>query len=154
MLTVLSMGVAIGCAHGTGSPSRLSDGGYALSCKGPLSDCLHHAERLCRDEGYTVAEARDVRELYGHESGQSQVLVETSNATVYCGSHTTRPAISLKRDPDPVVTAPPATALPPKPTPVCVAGATQACVGSAGCPGGQTCSLDGSKFEACDCGTK
>jgi hypothetical protein len=143
----------VACSHGTGSPARQADGGYSLSCKGPLSDCLHHAERLCRDAGYTVAEARDVREVLGGETGQSRVLIQKSDATVYCGTHAPRPPIELKREPEPVaVTAAPAPA-PPKPAPVCVPGATQACVGPAGCNGGQTCSVDGSHFETCDCGS-
>jgi hypothetical protein len=140
---------------------RQADGGYSLSCKGPLSDCLRHAERLCRDEGYTVTEGRDVRDLAGHESGQSQVLIEKSNATIYCGSHAPRPPIELKREsaPEPapaVVAAPaPAPAPPapaPTPAPACVPGSSQACIGPAGCSGGQACASDGTRFEPCNCG--
>ena len=145
--------VTAACSHGTGAPSRLSDGGYSLACRGPLSDCLRHAERLCRDAGYTVTEARDVRELVGHEAGQSQVLIEKSDATVYCGQHAPRPPIELKREPEAVVAAPPPSA-PAKPaTPACVPGATQACIGPGGCSGGQACAADGSRFDACNCGS-
>ncbi len=141
------------CTRGTGRPVRQADGGYSLSCKGPLTDCLRHAERLCRNDGYTVAEARDVRDRMGHESGQSQVLLQTSDATIYCGTQAPRPPIELKRAPaaDPV--APALAAAPPaQKAPACVPGATQACVGPAGCSGGQACSADGTRFEACNCG--
>jgi hypothetical protein len=154
-LLVLTLLLAAACAHGGRGPVRQPDGGYALFCKGPLSDCLRYAEHVCKDEGYTVDEARDVRELLGHPSGQSQVLIEKSEATVYCGTHAPRAAIRLTRPEEPptetVVSAAPA----PKPTPVtptCVPGASQGCVGPAGCTGGQTCASDGKHFEACDCG--
>ena len=39
------------------------------------------------------------------------------------------------------------------PARVCVPGATQACVGSGACSGGQACLPDGSGFAPCDCGT-
>lgn len=167
MLPLCLAALAIGCSRGSGAPVRQADGGYSLSCKGPLSDCLRHAERLCRDDGYTVTEGRDVRDLAGHESGQSQVLIEKSNATIYCGSHATRPPIELKREsaPEPVTTvaaAPPPVPAPPPPAPVpaaaptlapaCVPGSTQACVGPAGCNGGQACASDGTRYEPCNCG--
>ena len=154
-LWVLVSLLSAACSSGTGRPARLSDGGYSLSCKGPLSDCLKHAEHVCRDEGYTVTEARDVRELLGHEAGQSRVLLQKSDATLYCGTHAPRPAIELKRPAEPAG-PPPAVAVPPpppvKPAPACVPGATQACVGPAGCSGGQACAPDGTGYEPCNCG--
>jgi len=151
MLALLS----VACSHGTGRPVRQGDGGYSLSCKGPLSDCLHHAERLCKDDGYTVADARDVREFVGHESGQSHVLIQKSDATIYCGTHAPRTPIELKREPAPAAPAPspaPAAVPPPKPAPTCVPGSTQACVGPAGCAGGQACNATGTGYDPCNCG--
>jgi hypothetical protein len=143
--------LAAACSHGTGKPVRQADGGYSLSCTGALSNCLHHAEHLCGDEGYTVAEARDVRRLVGHEAGQSQLLIAKSDATVYCGTHAPRPPIELKREPvPPAAPAPPASAN--LPAPACVPGATQACIGPAGCSGGQACAADGTRYEPCNCG--
>jgi hypothetical protein len=155
LLLLLPLAMALpACSSTPGAPVKQPDGSYALFCKGPLSACLRHAERLCKDEGYTVAEARDVRELLGHESGQSQVMIEKSDATIYCGAHTSRAPIRLTREAEPpsetVVSAAPPPA--PKPAPACVPGASQACVGPAGCTGGQTCAQDGTHFEACDCG--
>jgi len=141
----------LACSHRAGAPVRQPDGGYALACKSPLSDCLRHAEQLCKDQGYTVTDARDVRELLGHESGQSQVLLEKSEATVYCGTSARPPRLTRHVDPNAsIASAAPAHA--PKPAPACVPGASQACVGPAGCSGGQTCAPDGARFEACDCG--
>lgn len=141
------------CSGQTGRPSRLSDGGYSLSCKGPLSDCLRHAERICRDKGYSVAEARDVRERLGGESGQSQVVIQKSDATIYCGDRAPKEPIRLVREPE----APPSAAPAPAPAPaaprVCVPGATQACVGPGGCSGGQACSADGTRYADCNCGS-
>ena len=152
-LWILPVLLSGACSHSSGSPARQADGGYALACKGPLTDCLRYAERVCRDAGYTVADGRDVRELLGGDSGQSQVLIEKSDATIYCGTHAPRPPIELKREPEPTaVNAPPPPA-PKAPTPACVPGATQACIGPAGCSGGQACSADGTRFEACDCGS-
>jgi hypothetical protein len=154
-LVLLALSMAAGCSQASGRPARLSDGGYSLSCKGPLSDCLRHAEHLCHDEGYTVAEARDVHQVLGAETGQSRVVIQKSDATIYCGD-APRPAIHLQRepaDPLPAPAAAPAPAAPVKaPTPACVPGSAQACVGPAGCSGGQVCAADGTHFEACDCG--
>ena len=156
-LSLLVLLLPLACSPATGRPVRHSDGGYSLSCKGPLSDCLHHAERLCKDEGYTVVEARDVRERLGHQSGQSTVLIQKSDASIYCGKHAPRVPIELKREPAPApAAAPPAPApapAPPKPAPVCVPGATQACTGPAGCSGGQACNADGTGYDACNCGS-
>lgn len=150
----LLLSLTAACSQSSGRPARLADGGYSLSCKGPLSDCLHHAEHLCHDEGYTVREARDVHQVLGAETGQSRVVIQKSDATIYCGD-APRPEIHLVREPE-ATPAPPPPSAPPPPVkaaaPACVPGATQACIGPAGCSGGQACAADGTHFEACDCG--
>jgi hypothetical protein len=153
-LSMLALLLSVACSAATGRPVRHADGGYSLSCKGPLSDCLHHAERLCKDDGYSVVEAHDVRERLGHQSGQSTILIQKSDATIYCGKHAPRAPIELKRapEPPPAPAAAPAPA-PPKPVPVCVPGATQACTGPAGCNGGQACNADGTGYDPCNCGS-
>src|SRR5512134_381174 len=78
--------VLLACSSGSGKPTRLPDGGYRLSCRGPLSDCLKGADKICREQGYTIGSGRDARELLGHEQGQSQVEVRKSEATIYCGN--------------------------------------------------------------------
>lgn len=160
-LAVLALS-ALGCgSRVTGAPVRHSDGAYDVSCKGPLSDCLKQAERVCRDEGYTVAAARDVRELLGGETGKSQIAVQKSDATFYCGRLPTaieRPMIELKRERPLESSTPkeapavPAPVPPPPPPRACVPGATQSCIGPGGCSGGQACAEDGTHFQPCDCG--
>jgi hypothetical protein len=152
-LLALSLVAPLACSRGGESPAKQPDGSYRLSCTGALSDCLQRAERLCRDQGYVVAEARDVMELLGHESGESQVPIRKSDAIIYCndGRPRERPMIEVKRD-TPVTTLTPA-APPPAPAALaCVPGTTQACVGPGGCSGGQACASDGSRYEVCDCG--
>jgi hypothetical protein len=154
--------LVVSCSSGgTGRPARLADGGYSLSCKGPLTDCLRHAERLCKDQGYTVQEARDVLDKFGPENGQSQVVVEKSDATIHCGKSTPQAPIRLERETElaapPAVAPAPAAAPPAPPAPAaaraCVPGSTQACIGPAGCSGGQACAADGTRFEPCNCGS-
>jgi hypothetical protein len=155
---VLTALLAFGCSKGGGNGAKQPDGSYVFRCKGPLTDCLKQAERACGDDGYVVASARDVRELVGHESGQSQVAIQKSDATVFCGQQgaPARAFVELKRE-QPLTSDAPAPVPAPSPVPapvkpVCTPGATQACVGPAGCSGGQVCSADGARFEACDCG--
>ncbi len=143
----------LGCSKGSGAPVKQPDGSYHLVCSGPLLDCLQQTERLCRDEGYTITRARDMHELLGHESGESQVQIRKSDAVVYCGKSvppSERPMIEVKRE-APASARPPAAKEPA--TQACVPGSTQSCVGPGGCRGGQACASDGSRFEACDCGT-
>lgn len=151
----------VSCSAGGGNqPTRLADGGYRLSCRGPLADCLAGADKVCRERGYRIAEGRDARELLGHEQGQSQIEIRKSEAVIYCGGEafpaerqimeirSERPLTRPQREeaPAPVEPASPTVAR------ACVPGSTQACVGPGGCSGGQACSADGSHFEPCDCG--
>jgi hypothetical protein len=153
---LLALGAAACSRGGSGAPAKQPDGSYQLSCKGPLSNCLRHAEHVCGDEGYAVTSAHDVRELLGHAAGQSQVPIERSDANIVCGSGPERAAIRLQREEAPTPAPAPATAPAPAataaPAPACVPGSTQACVGPAGCSGGQVCAADGARYEACDCG--
>lgn len=143
------------CSRGGQLPAQQADGSYRLSCNGPLTDCLQRAEVLCKDEGYTVM-GQDVHDLLGHEQGQSQVEIRKSEATIYCG----KPAASGTRQMVEVKREAPVSALKPEPAPAkasplaCVPGTTQACTGPGGCSGGQACASDGSRYEACDCGSK
>ena len=154
MLRLVWLGLALSACSSSGGqpPARLPDGGYRLSCRGPLSDCLKSADKVCRERGYMVAGGRDRRELLGHDQGQSQVEVRQSEATIYCGEAT--PVGAPSPEPPPPPTPSPSPSLTPAPAParVCVPGSSQACTGPAGCSGGQACSEDGTHFHACDCG--
>jgi hypothetical protein len=150
---------SLGCSGKPAGAVRQGDGSYHLACRGPLTDCLNRAERICREKGYSVASARDVRELLGHESGESQVEIRKSEAVIYCGASlppAERPMIELRREtpitPEPTPPPAPPTAPTPPPARACVPGATQACVGPGGCSGGQACAEDGTRYEPCNCG--
>lgn len=153
----------LACSGKPAGAVKQGDGSYHLACRGPLTDCLNRAERICRDKGYSVASARDVRELLGHESGESQVEIRKSEAVIYCGASlppAERPMIELRREtpisaepaPPPAPPASPPAASPPPAARACVPGATQACVGPGGCSGGQACAEDGTRYEPCNCG--
>jgi hypothetical protein len=158
---------ALACSSASRGTAKQADGSYHLQCKGPLTECLQRAERLCRAQGYAVASARDVHELLGHESGESQIEIRKSEAIVFCGSDvppSERPVVELRReqpvheDANPLATpptaaAPAAPAVTAAPARACVPGATQACVGPGGCNGGQACADDGARFEPCNCGS-
>jgi hypothetical protein len=154
-LPLLAALSALACSKGAGGIAKQPDGSYQLSCKGPLANCLKRAEQVCGDKGYTVLEGHNLREILGGETGQSQVRIETSDANVVCGSAPARAPIRLEREPAPLPPSEPApSAAPPPPAPrACVPGATQACIGPAGCSGGQVCAADGARYEACDCGS-
>lgn len=139
------------CSNAPHPPAKQPDGSYDLSCRGRLTLCLRQAERVCGDDGYTVQTARDVRELLGHKQGQSQIGVERSDATIFCGTAEKEAPIRLKRE-EQQETELPSVPLSPR-LQACVPGATQACVGPGGCTGGQVCSSDGARFESCDCGS-
>ncbi|RYZ04158.1 MAG: hypothetical protein EOO73_25065 [Myxococcales bacterium] len=142
------------CGSGPRPPAKQADGSYDLSCRGRLSSCLRQAERVCGDQGYWVATAHDIRELLGHKAGQSQIGVERSDATVVCGTAPKEDPIRLQREVQKETELPAAepAAAPVGPRRACVPGSTQACVGPAGCSGGQVCSTDGAHYEPCDCG--
>lgn len=144
---------ALGCSKGAGGVAKQPDGSYELSCKGPLSNCLKRAEQVCGDKGYTVLDGHHVREILGGETGQSQVRLDHSDANVVCGTAPARAPVRLQREPEPLPSTEATTPSAAPPPRACVPGATQACVGPAGCSGGQVCAVDGSRFEACDCGS-
>lgn len=159
---------------------RLPDGSVLLECELSLRTCLAQAERLCRDESYTVLAANHVVRHYGADTGDSKVVLQSSSARVRClsrgaeppnvteapGAKAGAPAKSAASPPPRVKTAPPAhaqgkpardaadgaEAAAPAKAVLCVPGASQACVGPGGCQGGQVCLADGSGLGPCDCG--
>jgi hypothetical protein len=147
-----------GCASSAPPPPREADGSYHFECQGPLAECLLRAEKVCKSHGgYVVASARDVHEMLGHDQGQSQVEVRKSEAVVFCGNSDpsyTRPLVETRQEPVRSLQTEQADAHvdPATARRACVPGATQACIGPAGCKGGQSCAADGSRFEPCNCG--
>ena len=126
-----------------------------VKCKMSLADCLYEVENVCDRKRYVVLRAVDNRDLKGVVPAQTLVL--ESEAYVRCGelgdigrwgidnkAVLATPVCKEAEPPEPrVVAASPRT---------CTPGATQACVGPAGCAGGQACADDGSRFGNCDCG--
>jgi hypothetical protein len=136
---------------------RRPDGMTHLTCKTSLQVCLNEAEALCGHRNYAVTRAFDSHELKGDST--YPLDVRTSEAFVCCvlGSgwgDMNHDPMAAPLCPAPA-TAPPAT--PPAapatpPSRACTPGASQACVGPAGCKGGQVCAPDGGAFGSCDCG--
>jgi hypothetical protein len=143
---VLLGGVA--CAHRQKvMTERRPDGIVHLTCKMSLADCLYEVENACDHRRYVVLRAFDGRDLKGLVPAQTLVL--ESEAYVRCGEMTAFGPENKALLATPVCTPPAVPAVPPR---VCAPGATQACVGPAGCSGGQACVADGSRFGTCDCG--
>ncbi len=154
--------LAIACGQSvTRNVERLGSGKFRLSCKGALPTCLAGADHLCRDNSYEVVRAQDDRKRFGGE-GSSVVETRNSVATVRCmpkdaklpefddTEPEARPTDSFKLPPrrsDDRVD--PALVDEAKPAAVtaCVPGATQTCVGSGACKGGQSCLADGKAFS-------
>lgn len=149
----LALGAACGAAQ-TGRVEKLADRTFKITCEAPLSTCLRKAEQLCKEGTYIVRSARDQRDRYGPELGNTQVEVRSSEAVFYCDSN---PLFGPSGPPPAGQTAAPARPPPPPaptaPATACVPGEARACVGPAGCQGGQACLPDGSGFAPCDCGT-
>jgi hypothetical protein len=159
-LSVLGAGglfVTIACAKPDVEIRALPDGTRELTCRHTLPQCLSHVDDVCKGNSYEVLYATDTQKIYGSPSS-NEVESRTSQAVVHClGPHQkamgeqTAAAGSAASAP-PEGPAPVTALVAPAGPRVCVPGATQACVGIAGCTGGQACLHDGSGFGECDCG--
>ncbi|HEY2728843.1 MAG TPA: hypothetical protein VGK52_02815 [Polyangia bacterium] len=144
-----------GCATARVSAERRPDGSEHLRCRTALPACLVEAERLCEGRHYIVLRALDEHD---HRGSQLYDDVRTSEAIVRCGPPMAWPPgvepMALPAETGAGPPAPPPSASAPSPAPprACVPGSTQACVGPAGCQGGQACLADGAGFGPCDCG--
>lgn len=143
------------CGHISGYQAKPQpDGSYRVDCRLHLTRCLNALEEVCR-HGYEIVQAHEdvgyagPRE-FNEPSVTSVVIARCRNQEpLFGGQAATAPAAA------PPATAPggpagtaPATA----PSRACIPGATQACVGSGACKGGQQCLPDGTAFGPCDCG--
>jgi len=145
------------CAKPDVQVRALPDGTRELTCRHTLPQCLSHVDDFCKGASYEVLYATDTQKIFGSPSS-SEVESRTSQAVIHCLGPHQKP---MGEPPAPgavasaEVAAPVAVAVPTAPAAprVCVPGATQACVGVAGCTGGQACLRDGSGFGDCDCGT-
>lgn len=138
---IAPFGCAAASAEGT---QRLADGRYELKCEGSLSHCLEQADEICRGTRYRVLQGSDDRDYVGPEE-HFEREIRTSHAIIRCGSRG-QSLFGKAEEPEPT------TAIATRGHSACVPGATQSCVGPAGCVGGQACLPDGSGFSPCDCG--
>lgn len=162
-LAVIALGSAQlggGCVL-TNQPTveRHPDGGYKLTCRTALPQCLEKAEEVCKGNRYLVTRAADHHDYMGGESSVGEAQVRTSEALFVCGTRG-RPLWGKDADPMAVPSAPAAASnagIASAPAGAsggrsCIPGATQQCTGPAACRGGQACLPDGSGFSSCDCG--
>jgi hypothetical protein len=142
-LLLASYGFVIACSPTVGSLRPLDGGRYQLECKTSLRECLARAEARCDISGYQVVDATEAKRRVGVPPVQSEYT--ESRAIFVCGGTDGR----LEQTPAPAVpTTPPPTSADAR----CFPGASQACVGPAGCSGGQTCLPGGNALSPCDCG--
>lgn len=125
---------------------RLEDGTWHIRCGESMSRCTNRAEVLCGDRGYHVLGGGTQGAVLGGPSGY-QTRVESSELLVRCGMAPAGEEQPVEASPEKGTDPAPARA------PLCIPGSTQACVGPAGCSGGQACLPDGSGYAACDCGS-
>jgi hypothetical protein len=132
---------------------KRDDGILHLKCKAPLPECLLEAAKLCGRVKYAVLRAVDDPEFKGLPSDTAEQF-PSSEAYVRCGTARVLGAENQKLLAEPLCPAPaPAPSAPAAPSRACIPGSTQACVGPAGCRGGQSCQPDGASYAPCDCGT-
>jgi hypothetical protein len=150
VLSIVFAALVTGCATGPAVRSELgADGVYHLRCATTLQVCLNQVEELCHQQRYVVLRALDLHEYAGDTITPTES--RHSEAFVRCGARGTWGDAnrSLMAEPlCPAPTSPPAA----PPARLCTPGASQACVGAAGCKGGQACGADGNAFGPCDCG--
>jgi hypothetical protein len=148
---VASVAVAVlGCATAPAvTTERRPDGIYHLKCKTPLQVCLNEAESVCNHQRYAVLRAFDDHEYKGDVTFPTESRV--SEAFVRCGIRAAwgDENNDLKKAP---LCSEAATPAPEAARVGCAPGISVACVGPAGCAGGQVCLPDGAKFGPCDCG--
>jgi hypothetical protein len=154
-LSSVFVSLALGCATTRAVKTELGpDGVYHLKCATTLQVCLNQAEVLCNHERYAVLRAFDLHDYAGDLTQPTET--RQSEAFVRCGARGTwgEENKALMASPlGPSAGAPaPSAPLAVSAAGLCTPGASQACVGVAGCKGGQVCAADGKAFGPCDCG--
>lgn len=159
-LAALSLaGTVLACARPTFERQRLADGSFQFKCEDRLAACLSYVDEICKGGPFVVDGGWDEPRMSGVdqnrvESHRSQVRVRCIHPRALANPpfQTVRATSAAHAAPDQSKPAPPSTAA--APARVCVPGASQACVGPAGCTGGQACLPNGSGFGPCDCGQR
>ena len=143
----LAVSLAAACASERAGRTKLADGSYKLSCQTRLGPCLSDLTDICETHGYDVLSAKEERSRTGVAPVDTEYI--SSEAVVRC-----RAASTVFGAPEPSAkpgasSAPAAVAAAAS----CFPGSTQACLGPGACKGAQTCTADGTRFGACDCGS-
>lgn len=133
---------------------RRPDGIFHLKCKMSLQQCLDQAEILCNHQRFAVLRAFDDHgwkgvSLYTLETRDSEAYVRCTQTASWGPENTDLMKAPLCPEAEAPKSPAPAPAAPAR---ACTPGATQACVGPAGCKGGQACTPDGAAYGPCDCG--
>src|SRR5579859_4420109 len=130
--------VVVSCTPSSVERSRLPDGSWHVTCRLPMDECIRHFEAVCMDKRYRILSAQSRREVRDVDPGTREY--RTSDITAICDRDAAETLAAATLPPPPTALA----ASAPRPAgPACVPGASQACVGSAGCSGGQVCRNDG-----------
>jgi hypothetical protein len=130
----------VGCATVRLERQHLADGSWQLTCPSEMDACTREANSICKDKRYLILAGRS--ETRRRDAPPYETEYHTSYLTIVCSEETAPP-------PAPSA-APPTRDLARS---ICTPGATQACVGSGACSGGQACRPDGTGFGPCDCGS-
>jgi hypothetical protein len=142
------LGVLNACAAGPVERHRLADGSWQITCQLPMDECVRRIEPLCNDKRYRIVTGESKNIIRDVPPGTREY--RTSELTLLCTDQLSAESASAGTRSE---MAPTLSRLDGGSPMLCVPGATQACLGPAGCQGGQACRPDGSGFGACDCGT-
>jgi hypothetical protein len=125
---------------------QLKDGSWQFTCQLPMAQCVNAARDACRLERYRILEGNSETRL--RDAPPFERAYHTSTLHFACTDDGGNPLLDFGNKPEPQASEParaPSAAS-------CIKGDTRACVGPAGCTGGQSCLADGSGYGACDCG--
>jgi hypothetical protein len=119
----------------------LADGSRSFECELPMDQCVRLAQDSCRHQRFRILSGSS--ETRVRDAPPYEQAYHTSRLRLRCTNDGGQPWL-LGEESQAEAGAAPGR--------VCAGGDTRACVGSAGCAGGQSCLPDGSGFGACDCG--
>lgn len=139
----------VGCS--SAQSVKQANGRFFITCEKGINDCISRADKTCADEGFTILNGYQKKKMLGGSSSSHRAAVFIGELSVICGE-VQRDEASCVVSASPVEVDPHAPVLNSVAPKVCIPGSSQACVGAAGCQGGQYCLSDGSGFGRCDCG--
>lgn len=127
---------------------KLADGSYRFQCELPMDECIRRAQETCRAQRYRILEGTSETRL--RDAPPFEQAYHTSRLHLKCSEDNADVLLSIDKKEDVGESKNDASAA-TKPSKVCSAGETRACVGAGACQGGQACLPDGTGFGTCDC---